>query len=99
MSASFYRDLVPLERLAIFTPLGVRFWDTAREAPVGPGLQLEAWREDAPRLRRRGSLTRAGIYILQGLPGLETVERTTDGDPPASPPISRRFVVQVRDDE
>ena len=99
MSAPFYRELVPLERLAIFTPLGVRFWDAAREVAVGPGLQLEAWPEDAPSLRRRGSLTHAGIYILQGLPGLATVERTTDGDPPASPPISRRFVVEVRDEQ
>lgn len=99
MSAPYYRELVPLERLTIFTPLGVRFWDAAREQVVGPGLQLEAWPEDAPRLRRRGSLTRAGIYMLQGLPGLATVERTTNGDPPASPPISRRFVVQVRDTE
>lgn len=99
MSAPFYRDLVPLERLAIFTPLGVRFWDAAREVAIGPGLQLEAWPEDAPALRRRGSLTRSGIYILQGLPGLVAVERSGDNTAPASPPISRRFVVEVRDQE
>ncbi len=99
MSAPFYRELVPLERQAIFTPLGVRFWDAAREVAVGPGLELEAWPEGAPDLRRRGSLTGAGIYILQGLPGMLAVERSDDSGAPASPPISRRFVVEVRDQE
>lgn len=98
MSDLFEPDLAPLERQTIFTPLGVRFWDAAREAPVGPGLELVAWPEHAPGLRRRGSLTRAGVYLLQGLPGLAALERPAD-EPPASPPPSRRFVVEVRDRE
>jgi len=99
MSGPFYRDLAPLERQVIFTPLGIRFRDSAREVAVGQGLELAAWPEARPDQRRRGSLTRSGVYMFQGLPGLAAVERAASGDAPASPPLNRRFVVEVRDQE
>lgn len=97
MRNRFYRELTPLERLRLLTPLGVRFWDAAREAPVGPGLLLAAWPETAPGQRCQGVLGQAGVYLFHHLPGLITVERSDDQATPARPPLRQRFVVEVRD--
>ncbi len=88
----------PPDRVTIFTPLGVRFWDAVLDRPVSDGLRVEAWPEGRPAARRRAFVTAGGVYAFRGLPGLSEVERPHEDRPPdLSPPQSWRFVVEVRD--
>lgn len=97
MSTVWERRLVRLETVTIATPFGVRFWDSAYEGPAGDGLLVRAWPEDRPHERPTDATpTRAGVYALHHLPGLHAAEYP-DGASPGSPPLSRRFVVAVRD--
>lgn len=88
----------PAERVTLFTPFGVRFWDAVFDRPVSDGLRVEAWPLDRPSARRTAFVTAGGVYAFGGLPGLSEVERPDEDRPPdQSPPRSWRFVVEVRD--
>lgn len=97
MIASTPPGAEPVERDAVFTPLGIRFWDPASNAPAGDGLDVRAWPEGSPSLERVSFRTRSGLHSFRDLPGLHGVEHpggegTADGSP-----FLRRFVVQAID--
>jgi hypothetical protein len=97
--AGLTRELVAVaERVAIVTPLGIRFWDLAEDAAIRDGLEVVAWPVEQPRQTRLATRTRSGVYAFHGLPGLHAVEYPAAADAAAaSPPLVRRFMVQVRD--
>jgi hypothetical protein len=67
------------ERVTVVTPLGIRFWDAARDAQVDDGLEVTARpqaRPDAPPVR--AFKTASGVYAFRGLPGLERFEHPQD---------------------
>src|SRR4051812_19305660 len=86
-----------LERIMIVCPLGIRFWDAALDRPVEDGLVVVAWPAEHPAASTRAILTASGVYAFHGLPGLRSFEYPDAGQPPASPPPARRFVVAVDD--
>lgn len=90
----------PLERLTIFTPLGIRFWDPARDLPIEDSLVVTAWPWGATGPVRRAVRTASGIYAFHGLPGLRDLEYPAPGTDPlqsGSPLRSARFTVAVAD--
>jgi hypothetical protein len=90
-----------VEELEVFCPLGLKFWDPVLDRPIRDGLIVHAWplETSSPRVEAFRSLS--GVYAFQGLPGLRSVERPAPDDPevasPASPPVTRRYVVEVLD--
>jgi hypothetical protein len=87
-----------LERITIFTPLGIRFWDLTREIPVTDDLQVTARPDMADGPTIPAFRTASGIYAFQGLPGLHAVEYPVgDVALTTSPPDTKRFVVEVKD--
>ena len=90
--------LRPLETVLIVTPLGIRFWDAARDVAVDSGLVVRARPETAPTETGQATRTRSGVYAFFGLPRMRAVEYPlTDG--PASPPAGGRYIVDVADSE
>lgn len=91
-----------VEELEVFCPLGLRFWDPVLDRPIRDGLVVRAWPFEpaSPKVEAFRSLS--GVYAFQGLPGLRAVERPAPDDPemvvsPSSPPVLRRFVIEVLD--
>jgi hypothetical protein len=92
--------LAPPERVTIFTPLGIRFWDAAKDVPVKDGLMVTARSGTAPYSVVSAFRTRSGVYAFQGLPGLRHLEYPDEGGPLAlSPPAGKRFLIEVTDTE
>ncbi len=90
--------LRPLEQVLVVTPLGIRFWDAARDSAVTSGLVVTARPESSPRQARTATRTRSGVYAFFGLPGMRSVEYPPAAGP-ASPPATERFIVDVADAE
>jgi hypothetical protein len=86
------------EQVSRVTPLGVRFWDVATNAPAEPGLSLTAYPPAFTDLRSTADVTRAGVYFFHDLPGLRLIENGEgdqafwDANPPRFP-----FTVEVSD--
>lgn len=87
-----------VDRADVFTPLGIRFWDAARDAQVSDGLVVTARPEGWPLSAVVAFRTLSGVYAFHGLPGLHRVEYPA-GDPSSveSPPSSKRFIIEVFD--
>lgn len=87
------------ERLRIFTPLGIRFWDTARDSAVRDGLTVTARRKGTAGPVRQAFRTGGGLYAFRRLPGLRPVEYP---DPDATDPESLagpfKYIIEVRDE-
>jgi hypothetical protein len=64
----------PLETLALFSPLGIRFWDEVTRQMIGDGLNVVAYPSGYPARRVRGLVNRHSVYVFRGLPGLQAVE-------------------------
>ncbi len=92
---SAFADFRILETLRTFTPLGLRFWDAATEAPVDSGLAVTAWRPDAPYPPVVAVRTLSGVYALSGLPGLRPLEQPPAAGSAAVLPLD--FVLTVED--
>jgi len=98
-----YATLQPLEKTGAYTPLGIRFWDAARNMAITDGLDVTARPPGRPDLARHAFQTLSGVYAFQGLPGLHSLENLdplapAGASPPLpSPPDSYRFVIEVRD--
>jgi len=89
-----------IERLRVVTPLGIRFWDPALNAPVDDGLIVRASLDGRRDLPRQAFRTRSGIYAFQGLPGLQAAEYPSNGDVfGGSPAATTRFTLQVDDEQ
>lgn len=90
----------PLERIRVVTPLGIRFWDSARGTQVTDGLSVTARRQGIRHSATRAFRTASGIYAFQGLPGLHDLEYPTqDAVFTQSPPVTARFSVEVYDEQ
>ncbi|HEX2912447.1 MAG TPA: hypothetical protein VH186_16685 [Chloroflexia bacterium] len=85
-----------LERLALLSPLGLRFWDMGSNVQVDSGLLVSAWQVDRPDVVTEAGLNRAGIYYFPELPGLRQVgqllqARREDPDEGNRPDFWERF--------
>jgi len=90
-----------LEELAVFTPLGIRFWDPVLDDQIRAGLRVTAWSALGPATNQRrvsAFRTSSDVYAFHHLPGLLAVEYCLP-EAAGSPPPRRPFVVQVEDDE
>jgi hypothetical protein len=91
------------ERVTILTPLGIRFWDAARDAQVSDGLHVSARPLGQPSATPVAAfVTASGIYAFQGLPGLQALERPPAGSPGPvfpGPAGTRQFWIDVVDPE
>jgi hypothetical protein len=92
-----YASSNPRERVTIFTPLGIRFWDSVKDAQVKDGLVVIAYPEGAHQKGTRAFRTLSGVYAFRGLPGLHDVEYSRERLSITSPPISARFIIHVFD--
>jgi hypothetical protein len=87
-----------VEELTVFAPLGIRFWDPVLNEQIRDGLRVRAWRETGNRRVVEAYRTMTNIYALRDLPGLRAAEYpTATAAPPASPPTTVSYVVQVDD--
>jgi len=88
----------PFERITVLTPLGIRFWDLARDVQVSDGLIVAARPEGKSLSATPAFRTASGIYAFHGLPGLHDMEYPT-GAPvlDSSPPRTSRFIIEVSD--
>ena len=93
------RGYAVIEELSTFCPLGLRFWDAVSDDQVRNGLQVRAWPVPARRPVVNAFRTVSGNYAFQGLPGLREIETPSAAVPPASPPLTRPFVVEASDPE
>ncbi|SEQ07307.1 hypothetical protein [Nitrosomonas ureae] len=88
----------PVERRAIVTPFGIRFWDPALDSQVHDGLTVTAIPLEGGGKARLGLRTASGIYAFHGLPGFHDLEYPVDAaNLNSSPPYMRRFIVRVVD--
>jgi hypothetical protein len=88
----------PLEYITIYTLLGIRFWDPAREAEVTDGLWVTARPKGVKTPVVSAFRTAAGIYAFQGLPGLRDDEYPTEADsPPGGSGERKPFTIEVWD--
>lgn len=98
-----FAKLQPLEKISHTMPLGIRFWDLARDVAITEGLQVSIRPPDRPDLQRPAFQTTSGVYAFRNLPGLRGLEASDPNLPPgdhpleASPPQPQRFVVEVAD--
>jgi hypothetical protein len=63
-----------LETVSRVAPLGVSFRDEATGDVVADGLQVSAWPEGQPSLRRESKVNRSGVHVFMDLPGLRALE-------------------------
>jgi hypothetical protein len=86
------------EKAGVFTPLGLRFWDSALNRQVGDSLGVKAWPCSGSGPAVNAFRTASGVYAFQGLPGLREVE-AYDGDRvPAVPPGGKKlFAIEIKD--
>jgi hypothetical protein len=90
------------ERLTVQTPLGIRFWDSARDSQVIEALRVSARPAGEPGAPPTWAFrTASGIYAFSDLPGLRPFERPAPGTPappfPTGPPGLRQFWIDVAD--
>jgi hypothetical protein len=87
-----------MERVITYTPLGIRFWDAARDTEVVDGLVVTARQGSHPERSVRAVATRSGVHAFFGLPGLRSIEHPSDPQTGlASPPQVERYIVDVID--
>lgn len=101
----------PPERVSSTCPLGIRFFDVARNAFVEGDVAVEPLRRDswglsavayppnAPQRKTAGVVTPSGIIAFHGLPGLREFENSAAEDPWAAAPPPREFQVEVADQQ
>ncbi len=92
------RRYAVIEELSTFCPLGLRFWDAVTDDQIRAGLRVRAWPPGPRRPIVDAFRSASDIYAFQHLPGLLDVELpSTTPVAPASPLVTRPFVLEVRD--
>jgi hypothetical protein len=88
-----------LEHLDVFTPLGVRFWDSALDRPIEDGLRVVARPWHAIDREIAAYRSRSGVHTFRWLPGMRAIEYHQRPDPffDGSIPGRRPFLVTVDD--
>lgn len=94
--------LIPMERIASQTLLGIRFWDRLLEQSVTDGLYVRAQRLSDDRPQRLGHVvigqaTPGGVIAFHGLHPAERAPADPDQQMWANPPSQRLIVVDVID--
>jgi hypothetical protein len=94
--------LEPLEKVSLFTPLGIRFWDVAEDRAVVDGLEVIARPPGRPDLARRAFRTMSGVYAFHNLPGMHNLESSDPDLSAGMHPIdgtlsSAPFIVEADD--
>lgn len=98
-----FATLQPLETIGLFTPLGIRFWDTVTDTQVVDGLTVTARPLGSPGRGQPAFQTRSGIYTFRALAGLRGLEASDPSLPAgihpleSSPPLAAPFVIEVQD--
>ena len=98
-----FAAMKPLEQVAHYTPLGIRFWDLAEDRAIVDGLEVIARPTGQPHLTRWAFQTLSGVYAFHNLPGMRSLERSGPDSPAGihvpdgSPPVSKQFIVEVID--
>jgi len=90
---------IPLERVSVFTVLGIQFWDQTLDRPVTDGITATAQLQDSSYPVVTAFRTASGAYAFQGLPGLHDVEYPISGSAQTSPPKNLTFVITVADSQ
>lgn len=87
-----------VESTTHFTCLGIRFWDPVAGKPVDNDLSVTARPQNGAGTVRAAMVTRSGVYAFSRLPGLREIEQGAFEEyPMTSPPVQKRFIVEVRD--
>lgn len=87
-----------MERVTRVTALGMRFWDSVRNAAVSDGLEVSAYLPGQPGRRVGAVVNRAAVYFFPHLPGLHDVEfGLVEPNNWNQPQVRRSFVIEVRD--
>jgi hypothetical protein len=93
--------MAPLERLHVFTPLGIQFWDAALDVPITDDLDVRAYWAGTDYPAVRAVRSASGIYVLHGLPGLRSIEYPADDIGPAGsipvPVVKQTYIITVED--
>jgi hypothetical protein len=98
MTGLFAPELVPLEFIRSYAPLGIRFRDAADGAVVDRGLRVRARRTGTVEPVAVATVTRSGVHAFTSLPGLRGLEHAPDPvGGVASPPATLSYVVDVAD--
>jgi hypothetical protein len=84
------------ERITVFTPLGIRFWDPVENIEINDNLEVKAWPENSKSQITKAIRTSSGIYSFHGLPGLHTIEYPSTRAI-SFPFASKSFIVGVND--
>lgn len=84
------------ETVNIFTPLGIRFWDSVLDRQVSDNLIVKAYPGSAPGAVVDAFRTASGVYAFQGLPGMHEIERY-EGDDFLLPTPAKPFIIEVKD--
>ncbi|MET0398113.1 MAG: hypothetical protein ABW277_15035 [Longimicrobiaceae bacterium] len=87
-----------LERVRVFTPLGIRFWDSAFDVPAAAELRVHAWLAGGDFAPVRGVRSPSGIYGFHGLPGRAAQEYPAEReDAPESAGPVQEYAISVED--
>lgn len=87
-----------VETITSHTCLGIRFRDPVTGDFVHDDLKVTARSVTEPRKVITAFRTPSFVYAFKGLPGLRSIEQgSIQGGPVASPPVQKRFVVEVQD--
>jgi hypothetical protein len=98
MSDPFAPTLTPLEIQAVYTLLGIRFWDPALDQAVTHDLEVTAWPASQPERKSTAFRTASGVYAFRGLAGMRHLEFPVDDRTPWDEDVvPTRFVFEVKD--
>lgn len=96
MSDPRFEAPAPLDPPIIFTPLGIRFWDAALDAPITDGLTVTAREPDSRGKVTLAVRTLSGVYAFHGLAGMHAIEYPAGSAAGASAPPTP-FIIEVVD--
>lgn len=85
-----------IEKLSVYTPLGIRLWDPVTDKQVRNDMLVSAYPSHSPHARTYAFKTRSDIFTFAHLPGMRAVEFGY-ADESASPAVKQTFIVEIQD--